>query len=146
MPKIKDFYISVRCSATIVSTCTIFCSFINIRVQYMAFYIFTPFDFENKNMHHSSGQHLIICYFIFIRKNITTTCITIVNGTPTVKQSFLVLCLNKYIAINAPNEPPMNDNPSSVTILILDFLSIAAILSTANAANVTKLITKTSHT
>lgn len=36
----------------------------------------------------------------------------------------------------------MNDNPSSVTILILDFLSIAAILSTANAANVTKLITK----
>ena len=85
VPKIKDFYISVRCSATIVSTCTIFCSFINIRVQYMAFYIFTPFDFENKNMHHSSGQHLIICYFIFIRKNITTTCITIVNGTPTVK-------------------------------------------------------------
>ena len=50
------------------------------------------------------------------------------------------MCLSKYIAIIPPIEPPTKDSPRSVTILILDLRSIAAILSMANAAKVTKLI------
>ena len=63
-----------------------------------------------------------------------------IKGSPTVKYSFLVLCLSKYIATIPPIEPPTKDRPRSVTILILDLRSIAAILSMANAAKVTKLI------
>ena len=55
-----------------------------------------------------------------------------ITGNPYLNKGFKVLCLNTFIPIIPPIDPPIKDTPNNVVSFILYLCLIAAVLSIKN--------------